>query len=67
MSNVILLYYLIIKFYSNKGQLNLSVNKINSIADISKILFVSRSGLLSPNSKIFVIVQSLFLEMVPLT
>ena len=26
-------------FYTNKGQLNLSVNEINSIEDISKILF----------------------------
>ena len=33
MSKMILL---IIRFYSNKGQLNLSVNEINSIVDISK-------------------------------
>ena len=52
--------------YSNKGQLNLSVNKINSIVDISKILLISKSSLLSPNSKIFVIVESLCLKMVPL-
>ena len=49
---------LIIRFYSNKGQLNLSVNEINSIADISKTLFVSGSSLLSPSSKIFVIAES---------
>ena len=30
---------LIIRFYSNKGQLNLSVNEINSLVDISKTLF----------------------------
>ena len=64
MSKMVLL---IIRFYSNKGQLNLSVNEINSIVDISKILFVSKSSLLSPNSKIFVIVESLCLKMVPLT
>ena len=58
---------LIIRFYSNKGQLNLSVNEVNSIVDISKTLFVSRSSLLSPSSKIFVIVDSLCLKMVPLT
>ena len=53
--------------YSNKGQLNLSVNEINSIVDISKIFFVSKSSLSSPNSKIFVFVESLCLEIVPLT
>ena len=54
--------------YSNKGQLNLSVNKINSIVDISKILLISKSSLLSPNSsKIFVTVESLCIEMVTLT
>ena len=58
---------LIIRFYSNKGQLNLSVNEINSIVDISKILFVSKSSLLSPNSKIFVIAESLCPETGPLT
>ena len=53
--------------YSNKGQLNLSVNEIiNSIVDISKIFFVSKSSLSSPNSKIFVFVESLCLEIVPL-
>ena len=55
---------LIIRFYSNKGQLNLSVNEINSIVDISKILFVSKSSLLSLNSKIFLILESLCLQMV---
>ena len=55
------------KFYSNNGQLNLSVNKINSIVDFSKILFVPKSSLLSPNSKIFVIVELPCFEMVPLT
>ena len=30
---------LIIRFYSNKEQLNLSINEINSIVDISKTLF----------------------------
>ena len=49
---------LIIRFYSNKGQLDLSINEINSIVDISKTLFVSRSSLLSPSIKIFVIVES---------
>ena len=54
--------------YSNKGQLNLSVNKINSTVDISKILLISKSSLLSPNSsKIFVTVESLCIEMVTLT
>ena len=64
MSKMVLL---IIRFYSNKRQLNLSVNEINSILDISKTLFVSKFSLLSPNSKIFVIVESLYLKMVPLT
>ena len=36
---------------------------MNSIVDISKILFVSKSKLLSPNSQIFVILESLCLEM----
>ena len=54
-------------FYSNKGQLNLSVNEINSIVDMSKISFVSKSSLLSPNSKIFGIFESLCRKMVPLT
>ena len=35
--------------------------------DVKQILFVSKSSLLSPNSKIFVIVESLCLKMVPLT
>ena len=48
------------------GQLNLSVNEVNSIVDISKTLFVSKSSLLSPNSKIFVVVESLCLKMAPL-
>ena len=55
------------QFYLNKGQLNLSVNERNSIVDISKILFVSKSSLLSPNSKVAAIVESLCLKMVPLT
>ena len=55
------------KVYSNKGQMNLSVNEWNSIVNISKILFVSKSNLLSPNSRIFVIIESLCLEMVPIT
>ena len=54
-------------FYSNKEQWNLSVNEINSTVDSSEILFVSKSSLLSSNSNIFVSVESLFLEMVPLT
>ena len=58
---------LIIRFYSNKGQLNLSVNEINSIVDISKTLFVSRSSLLSPSSKTCLTVESLCLKMVPFT
>ena len=56
-----------LKLYLNKGQLNLFVIKINSIVDISKISFVSESSLLLPNSKIFVIVESLCLGMVPHT
>ena len=47
--------------------MNLSADEINSILDISKILFVSKSSLLSPNSKIFAIVESLSFKMVPLT
>ena len=50
-------YYLIFKVYSIKGQLNLSVNKMNSIVDIRKILFVSKSSLLSPNNRIFLFVE----------
>ena len=46
--------------------MNLSVNEINSIVDISKTLFVSKSSLLSPNSKIFVVVEPLCVKMVPL-
>ena len=42
--------------------MSLSVNEINSIGDFIKILFVSKSSLLSPNSKIFVIVESLCLD-----
>ena len=64
MSKMILL---LIRFYSNKGQLDLSINEINSIVDISKTFFVSRSSSLSPSIKIFVIVESLCLKMVPLT
>ena len=60
-------YNWIIMFYSNKEQWNLSVNEINSTVDSSEILFVSKSSLLSSNSNIFVIVESLFLQMVPLT
>ena len=62
-----MILYETLKFYSNKGQLNLSVNEINSIVDINKILFVSKSSLISPNSKIFVIVESLCLKMFLLT
>ena len=40
---------------------------MNSTVDISKILILSNLSLLSPNSKIFVIVKSLCLEMFPLT
>ena len=47
--------------------MNLSVNEINSIVDFSKILFFSKASLLSPSSKIFVIVGSLCPKMVPLT
>ena len=39
---------------------------MNSIVGISKILLVSKPSLLWPNSKIFVIDESLYLEMVPL-
>ena len=52
------------KVYSIKGQLNLSVNKMNLIVGISKIFFVSKSSLLSANSRIFVIVESLCLHSV---
>ena len=64
MSKMILLNH---KVLSNKGQLNLSVNEINSIVDISKILFVSKYSLLSSNSKTFVIVESHCLKMAPRT
>ena len=50
-----------------KKKLNLSVNKMNLIADISKTSLVSKSSLLSPNSRIFAIVKSLCFMVFPLT
>ena len=55
----IIMVQLNIKVYSIKGQVNLSVNEMNSIVEISEILFVSESSLLSPNSRIFETVESL--------
>ena len=52
-------YYWIIKVYLIKEQLNLFVNKMNSNVDISKTFFVSKSRILSPNSRVFVLVKSL--------
>ena len=49
------------------GQLNISVNEMNSIANISEVLFVSKPSSLSPNSRIFVLAESLGLQMFPLT
>ena len=44
------------------GEFNLSVDKMNSVVDISKIVFVSNSRSLPPNSRIFVTVESLCSE-----
>ena len=52
-------YYWIIKVYLIKEQLNLFVNKMNSNVDISKTFFVSKSRILSPNSRVFLLVESL--------
>ena len=59
-------YYWIIKFYLIKEQLNLSVKIMNSIVDIVKIMFVSKSSLLSLSSRIFAIIELHPLEIFPL-
>ena len=58
--------YWIIKICSTGRQLILSVDKLNSVEDIGKVLFASTPSLLSPDRKIFVIVESLCSEILPL-
>ena len=47
-----------ISAYSINGELNLLMDKMNSVADINKTLFFSNSGSSSPERRLFAVEKS---------